>query len=277
MKLFTTFAAGLLLWGSTTAFAQTRIGVNQSNGIRLGKTTVSKTYHESDNPKYQGYEFSYTLTYPLSGDNSEILKCARTLYNQVIFGKAVNISPVDMAKADIINEGAKFLEEYADSDFLDTMQSVYEYYCRSVDVVYNRSGFLSLSGARWSDMGGAHYLYAGSFGAVIDLNAKRFLSVSDLIPESSEEALTEELRKDLVRQGILKEELDDNSQKYYYPVINVELSDDFYISDNGVTWITESYNYWSTLEATVDWATMLKYLSPYSPLLPLAKAKAGVN
>jgi hypothetical protein len=264
MKLFTTFAAGLLLWGAATAFAQTRIGVNQSNGIRLGKTTVKHTTYLENNSSNPGQEIELMMEFPYSSDNASILATAQRLYNQCAFGKKyTNVSsPIEAAKAFIIDMGLEYRKENEGQeewrDGYSFLLSVSHY--TKIVVMLNHSGFLSFYSLRETLDGNHPIFYEACY--VIDINAGAVLELSDLIRES-------------------------DFEEFGKKVLGYRPTNNFVITDQGVCWVWR----WGTIGGWLDrewddddhrsvfvsWATMLKYLSPYSPLLPLAKAKAGVS
>lgn len=155
-----------------------------------------------------------------------------------------------------LEEGNDAISNYGDNieDAANWMS--YEETC-SGNVLYNSNGFFSYSVKLYSYTGGAHG-NSNNRVATLDLNKRKVLSLETLF----ESEKFDDLQKEVV---------DRISKDYQLLSDEIDLTDNFYLSDKGVSFIYNPFEIAAysegEIEVTIPWSDIIPLLSANNPIL----------
>lgn len=140
-------------------------------------------------------------------------------------------------------------------------------------VVYNANSLLSYQVRTESYSGGAHG-NTGVDNAVLDLKTLNAIALGDIFTDVSMQEVNKLLRNNIVRQYgcVSMEELEGTG--YFFSPNEIEASENFYLDENGITWMYDPYDIapYSTGEVsvTVSWSDLHTLIAPDSPVQDFA-------
>jgi hypothetical protein len=230
--------------------------------------------------------FQLTMEYPTSAAKPELLHTAETFIVNLYFkDDYAGMSPVEAA--------LRYRDNYLDNYLRDTTL-VSELYGNDRDaamrwmsyeeistgrVLYVSDLFLSYAVDFYGYSGGAHG-NRSVHNSVIDLNTACPIFLCDLFSVGATDEVSDLLRRQLAAdQGC--ETPDQLADLGFFSPREIDLTENFYVDDRGITWQYNPYDIapysFGIVSVTLTWDQIYPYLLEESPLIALAQETDSVS
>jgi hypothetical protein len=229
--------------------------------------------------------FQLTMEYPVSAVKPELLHTAESFIVNLYFKDDYSdLTPSEAARRYCDNYLQNYLrdttlvKELYGSDREAAMRWMSYEEISSGRVLYVSDRFLSYAVKFYGYSGGAHG-NSSVHNSVIDLTTACPVFLGDLFPEGAMDDVAELLRQQLASdQGCSTPEA--LADLGFFSPSEIDLTDNFYIDDNGITWQYNPYDIapyaFGIVSVTLTWDQVYPYLLEESPLIDMAQATDSV-
>lgn len=271
MRKFAFYITTLFLIGSLTG-CQNNKPASECNDLQFEKLTIDTTFQMTSNPESPKSEFKLKMDYPIQTPDSQLQVVVEQFIVDSYFGSDFStMSPQEAAmkyceryQADYQNEGKEVMKEYGND--WSNVSPWYNFFEHSTgEAVYCANKVLSYCVFFSIYRGGAHD-FQSSKCHVLDLQTLCRVYLVDLFSPDVTPDVSVLLRQSLAKQHGCKNIAELKDTLHIFEPEEVEISDNFYVSEEGITWVFNPYEIApfssGAIKASLSWQQLAPYLDP---------------